>query len=101
MKQISKTPLTIPVQIKVWQNYDALDNYAKKLGYSVPENCPTSLTGWIATMGDEIYDPKTMLAEANQKLLNVQQIHKKDAIIGLCQTGNFSVGYTIYVKDSA
>jgi hypothetical protein len=98
LKQISKEKLTIPVNVKVWQNYTALDNYAVKLGYLCPENTPTSLTGWIATMGDSCYDPQRMLEEANDKLETAQHLHK-GAIIGLCQTGNFSVGYTIYIKD--
>lgn len=98
MYYISNKPLTIPVKQKVWQDYDALDNYAVLHGYLCPENTPTSLCGWIATMGDSCHNPETMLKEANEKLVNAQRIHK-DAVIGLCQTGNFSVGFTIYIRD--
>ena len=97
MKQISKEALSIPVKVKVWQNYDALDKYAAKLGYIVPNN-NTSLCGWIATIGDDFHDPVSMIKDANSKLECAKALHK-EAIIGLCQTGNFSVGYTIYVKD--
>lgn len=98
MKQISNEPLTIPVKVKVWRDYNALDKYVEKLGYTVKHNTPTSLCGWIATMGDSCHDPQRMINEANEKLETAQQLHK-GAIIGLCQTGNFSVGYTIYVRD--
>jgi len=100
------TFLTEPIEIdentkikqKVWEDYDLLDQLARKFGYETPEpdNNP-DYCGWIATLGDKYHDPIKMLKEAMDKLRKAKTKHK-DAIMGFCQTGHFSVGYTIYVK---
>jgi len=96
MVRLSENKLTIPCHVKVHRDYDALDAYAKKLGYDNHGNDST-FCGWIATMGSGINDPEYMMNQANDKLENAQRLFDK-AVIGLCQTGNFSVGYTIYTK---
>jgi hypothetical protein len=96
MKNFGEKPLTIPCTLKVHSNYDRLDKLAEKLGFNNHGN-DSSFCGWITTMGDSIHNPQTMMQEANEKLLNAQKNYTR-AMIGLCQTGNFSVGYTIYTK---
>jgi hypothetical protein len=85
---------------KVFTDYDELDALAKANGYQSPtpeQNVNESRCGWIATMGDESHNPISMLREAMQKLRDAQKKHG-DAIMGFCQTGNFSISYTIYIK---
>lgn len=89
--------VSIPVKLKIHTDYDKLDAMAEKLGFENHGN-DKDYCGWIATMGDEFHNPKLMLEGANQKLLNAQR-NFKEAIIGFCQTGNFSVGYSIYTKN--
>jgi hypothetical protein len=100
---------------KIFTDYDELDALAKAFGYNSPtpeQNTNDSLSGWIATMGDSMHNPIRMLRDAMQKLRNVkyEEICDKsgkiiktksthiDAVMGFCQTGNFSIGYTIYIK---
>jgi hypothetical protein len=97
MQNFSIKPLTIPCTLKVHSDYDKLDKLAEKRGFINHKN-DSRFCGWIATMGDGMYDPKRMIQEANEKLLNAQKSYTY-AMIGLCQTGNFSVGYTIYTKS--
>lgn len=96
------------------EDYDTLDQLAKDKGYEVIE--PTKDTeietegavgmqnstlhsGWIATISDGV----RMQVEDQVKLLNkkiqlCKQDKGEDIIVGFCQTGKFSIGYTIYVK---
>lgn len=104
------------IRQKIFTDYDELDALAKAFGYDSPtpeQNTNNSLSGWIATMGDSMHNPIRMLRDAMQKLRNVKykEICDKagkiiktesthvDAVMGFCQTGNFSIGYTIYTKD--
>jgi len=85
-------PLSVPVKTPVNQDYDAMDRTAIKRGYSGVYS-----SGWIATMGVSSHDPKRMLEEFNRK----GEAATREGIpwiAGFCQTGHFSVGYTIYVK---
>jgi len=87
------------IKQKVWQNYNLLDEFAKKFGYDTPKpDHNPDYCGWVATMGDKYHNPTEMLKEAMDKFSKAKTRHK-DAIMGFCQTGRFSVGYTIYVKD--
>jgi heterodisulfide reductase subunit B len=81
---------------KIFTDYDALDALAKESGFEVKED--ENLSGWVATIGDSCHNPIAMLKEAMEKLKSAQARHK-DAILGFCQTGNFSIGYTVYVKQ--
>lgn len=81
---------------KVFTDYDELDALAKAHGYADKGNS-SEYCGWFATMGDEFHNPISMLREAMQKLRYAQKKYG-DAIMGFCQTGNFSVSYTIYVR---
>ncbi len=92
----SSEPLTIPIKLKVHQDYDSLDALAKKNGYETKGNDP-SYCGWVATMGDDYHNPSEMVKEMNDKL-EAAKAQGLNAVIGLNQTGNFSVGYTIYTK---
>jgi hypothetical protein len=96
MVRLSVEKLKIPCHVKVHRDYDALDAYAKSLGYDNHGN-DKDFCGWIPTMGDELHNPLKMMEEGNDKLECAQR-HYEKAVIGLCQTGNFSVGYTIYTK---
>jgi hypothetical protein len=101
--------LTTPLEVtgetritqKVFTDYDELDALAKAFGYDSPtpeQNVNESRCGWIATMGDESHNPTSMLREAMQKFTAIQ-LRYGDSIMGFCQTGNFSIGFTIYVRD--
>jgi len=81
---------------KIFTDYDELDALAKTHGY-IDKGNTSEYCGWIATMGDEFHNPISMLREAMQKLRDTQKKHG-DAIMGFCQTGNFSIGYTVYTK---
>lgn len=85
-----------PIPNRVLEDYDDLDNLAKSRGYYATKD--PKLCGWIATMSDSCHNSEKMLEEANEKLEAAKSM-KKDVIIGFAQTGNFSVGYTIYVKQ--
>ena len=95
-------------------NYDVLDALAKAKGYLPVEPAVdtkietegavgmcnrTVHSGWIATVDDGF----KVQAEAQVKLLNKKIQHckqqlKQQIIVGFCQTGKFSIGYTVYVK---
>jgi len=88
---------------KVFTDYDELDALAKAHGYDSPtpeQNVNSQKCGWIATMGDSTHSPQGMLKEAMQKLRDVKA-QGEDVVMGFCQTGNFSVGYTIYTKGES
>jgi len=102
-----------PVHCNVFQDYDRLDALAKKRGYhsierrnddKIATRSGTGLqnehlhSGWIATMGDSGTDPKAMTELLKDKIKEAET-RGETIIIGFCQTGWFSVGYTLYVKD--
>ena len=118
MKQflrISEFPLAVDqrINVKVWQDYDALDTLATKRGYQPiePHNDEDVVldglrvgaqnwslhSGWIATMGDSYHVVQDMITLLNGKVEKVRNNGNR-LIVGFCQTGNFSVGYSIYVK---
>lgn len=94
MKTFSTEPLGIPCTVKVHTDYDALDAKAEKQGYENHGNDP-DFCGWM-----KIDDPDYQMREANRKLTEAQKKFGK-AVIALCMTGHFSVGYTIYTKNKA
>jgi len=109
---------TFPINVNVFSkysenNYDTLDNLAEQKGYypiesESDEKIETSgligmqnsklHCGWIATIGD----PNRINCMHQIELLNKKIVECKskgeEILIGFCQTGKFSVGYTIYVK---
>ncbi len=104
----------LPIKSKVFQDYDMLDELAEKQGYfakemSNDEDIPLEglnrvgfsnrhlHSGWIATMGDRYTNPQNQIKALNQKI-DLCKSKGEDIIIGFCRTGNFSVGYSIYVK---
>lgn len=121
---ITEIPDSFPIPVKVFskyseENYDTLDDLAKNQGYEAvesetdeefrscsQENRLVGLqnsklhSGWIATMND--YDVK---AEQQIGLLKEKvkccKAKGEDIIVGFCQTGQFSIGYSIYVKKKA
>ena len=118
MKQFlerSEFPLVVDqsIDVRVWDDYDALDKFAAKMGYRFiePRNDEwfegdglrvgmqnwSLHSGWIATMGDSAHVVGDMITLLNRK---VQRIRERGVglMVGFCQTGHFSVGYTIYVK---
>ena len=105
---------SFPIQAKVFQDYDELDNLAKEVGYLSIEvsndediifeglnklgfNNRHLHSGWIAIMGDRYTNPQNQIKALNQKI-DLCKGKGEDIIIGFCRTGNFSVGYSIYVK---
>ena len=118
MKQFlerSEFPLSLDksIDVRVWEDYNALDHLAAKMGYRFiePHNDEwfdedglrvgmqnwSLHSGWIATIGDSGHVAQDMITLLNRK---VQRIKERGVglLVGFCQTGNFSVGYTIYVK---
>lgn len=114
---LSKKPM---ISVKVFskyseENYDTLDSLAKSKGYfpvepAVDEKVEsrngtgvqnTDLhSGWIATVDDGFkVQAKAQVELLNEKIQLCQQQNGEDIIVGFCQTGKFSVGYTIYVKQ--
>ena len=87
---------TEKITARIWQDYDALDAHAIAHGFN-PIEGDSRLTGWIPTMGDETHSTEGSINELNSKLADARA-EGKTVILGFCQTGNFSVGYTIYVK---
>jgi len=116
---ISDKVESFPINVKVFskyseENYDTLDNLAEEQGYfatnpasdeKVDFNGLVGLQnfklhcGWIATIDD--YNVKSM---EQVRLLNTKigicKSKGEQIIIGFCQTGKFSIGYTIYVKQN-
>jgi hypothetical protein len=117
MKNFIETEtVTVPVRTRVFEDYDKLDALAKKRGYhsvdqgmdknihdlDVPvglvglqNNCLHS--GWVATMDDHDVKAKDQITLLNLKMAKCRELGEK-IIVGFCQTGNFSIGYSIYVK---
>lgn len=96
------------------EDYDTLDQLAKDKGYEPVELAEDTKIetegavgldnrnlhcGWIATVSDgvrvQVEDQVKLL---NKKIQLCKQDRKEDIIVGFCQTGKFSIGYTIYVK---
>lgn len=110
---------SFPINVKVFsrygeEDYDTLDNLAEEQGYlaindesdeKVEHNLLVGMQnsklhcGWIATFDD--YNVKAMhqIALLNTKI-GICKSKGEDIIIGFCQTGKFSIGYTIYVKQN-
>jgi len=87
------------LKVRVWQDYDALDAHAKAHGFKTPTpDADPEYTGWIATLGDESHNPKKMIGSLNGKLERCKE-RGEVVTVGFCQTGNFSVGYTIYKQE--
>jgi len=106
-----------PFRVKIFskyggETYDDLDAKAEKLGYDAVEpstderiemigSCGlqnnTLHSGWIATMSDGKHKQKDQI-ETLRKKLQICKDRGKEVIVGFCQTGHFSIGYSIYVK---
>jgi hypothetical protein len=101
-----------PVECHVFEDYDRLDALAKKRGYNSVERGNddqidygigvgaqnSSLhSGWVATMSDSIVNVDSQVRLLKDKIAECLK-RKETVIIGFCRTGNFSVGYSIYVK---
>ncbi len=106
-------PIGPPIKIKIFQDYDKLDNSAVKVSY-VPTESHEDITidtngcvgmqnsrlhsGWIATMGDSSHSPEDQIELLNEKVKRCIESNEK-VKVGFCQTGHFSIGYTIYKKN--
>lgn len=101
--------IKIPIKETVFQDYDTLDKAMINAGYQTPEMASNrlknpqlkdELSGWIATMGDQYTSPEKQIQDLNKKLEKVTQ---KGLLynVKFNQTGNFSVGYTIYTMAVA
>lgn len=101
------------INVHVFTDYDKLDALALKKGYK-PTKCALDETvehsgligaqnsnlhcGWIATMGDKNHiSIEDQIKHLNRKIESCKSKNEQ-ILIGFCQTGNFSIGYTIYVK---
>ncbi len=112
--KVEDFPLPIgQIEVKVWQNYDALDLLANEHGYKsiepihdekveesglwVGEQNGNLHSGWIGTLWERGHIVQDMITLLNRK---VQRIKDTGAglLVGFCQTGEDSVSYTIYVK---
>ena len=105
-----------PVKCRVFTNYDQLDALAAKRGYESVE-CGNddrigsgsgvglqngSLhSGWIASIGDGERVNVLKQVELLKAKISECLSRKEAIIIGFCQTGHFSVGYSLYVKNQA
>ncbi len=106
-------PIKPPIQVRIFRDYNKLDRLANKRGYLQVEPSldskpdlniyPVGLqqsslhSGWIATWGDNSHNPGKQIELLNEKIQTCIE-NKENVIIGFCQTGNFSIGYSIYVK---
>ena len=102
-----------PINARVHQDYDKLDALAAKRGYqaieprgdediATPGNVGMQNSnlhcGWIATMGDPGHQVDKMIECLNGKVKQCLE-RGEEVLVGFCQTGWFSVGYSIYVKE--
>lgn len=107
-----------PINVKVFSkygknDYDKLDNLAEEKGYlpvspAIDEKVePQGLIGlgnsnlhcgWIATFDDYDVKAEQQIEHMNRKI-KICKTRGENIIIGFCQTGKFSIGYSIYVKD--
>ena len=105
-------PVDKPIEAKIYQDYDKLDALAAKRGYQATEpmndekvSTPSNVgaqnwnlhCGWIATMGDNGHRADKQIECLNDKVKRCQG--EGNILVGFCQTGWFSVGYSIYVKN--
>jgi hypothetical protein len=105
-------PVAIPVRVKVFGVCKEADRMALKMGFHAIEPCNDARinppcnagfqnfslhSGWIATMGDRTVSTEAQIGLLNQKIQKVLQ--RDRVIVGFYRTGNFSVGYSLYVKD--
>jgi hypothetical protein len=103
-----------PINCHVFQDYDRLDALAAKRGYICPEIAQddriadrigsglqnsTLHSGWVATMGDSHVSVESQLETLKDKIKECLK-RNEDIIIGFCQTGHFSIGYSIYRKQN-
>jgi len=105
-------PIEPPIKVKIFQDYDKLDRMAEKTGYqSIEPNEDVKIEsighvgmqnsnlhcGWVATLGDSSHNPENQIKTLNEKvkmcIKNGERVK-----VGFCQTGHFSVGYSIYRK---
>lgn len=102
-----------PITCHVFDNYDKLDKLAVIRGYHAVE-CGNDdrigtvgavgmqnsnlHSGWVATMGDSTVSVDAQLQLLRDKIKECET-RGETVIIGFAQTGNFSVGYSIYIKD--
>jgi hypothetical protein len=104
-----------PINCRVFENYDHLDALAEKRGYHAVENENQAISwginaiglqnnalhaGWIATFDDSNVKAQSQVALLKEKIIECIS-RNESIIIGFCRTGNFSVGYSIYVKNKA
>jgi len=107
-----------PINVKVFskydvEDYDTLDNLAREKGYlpispAVDEEIePQGLiglgnshlhSGWIATFDDYDVKAQQQIEHLNRKI-DLCKTKGEKILIGFCQTGKFSIGYSIYVKE--
>jgi hypothetical protein len=101
------------LQVVIHGDYDALDAMAKKRGYNSVE-CSNDdrivergevgfqngnlHCGWIATWSETGTKALDQLELLKEKLIECEK-RKEVVIVGFCQTGNFSIGYSIYRKE--
>jgi len=105
-------PIEPPIKCKVYQDYDKLDNVAVKAEYKSIEprddihiettghvgmQNASLHCGWIATMGDNGHNPIDQIKMLNEKVKTCIE-NGESVKVGFCQTGNFSIGYSIYRK---
>jgi hypothetical protein len=111
MKNFIKPDETFPpINCKVFENYDHLDLLANKRGFFAVERYDdteietiglvgydnTKLhSGWVATMDDNRIKALDQLKTLKAKISKCLE-QNEDIIIGFCQTGLFSIGYSIY-----
>ena len=106
-------PIEPPIRAKIFQDYDKLDRDIAKVGYipTEPHEDTTIDTngcvgmqnsrlhsGWIATMGDDSHHVKDQIRLLNEKVKMCIENGEK-VKVGFCQTGHFSIGYSIYKKS--
>lgn len=102
-----------PITCRVFQDYDKLDAIAEARGYKAVEpefdekyeakvgsgSGNGSLhCGWIATVGDTNISVNAQVDLLKAKIARCVEL-KENVIIGFCQTGNFSISYSIYVRS--
>jgi len=107
------------INVKVYskystEDYDKLDSLAQRRGYHAVEpredekvaykdgtgmDNRSLHSGWIATIDDGVQvQALQQVQQLNEKIQLCKQQKGEDIIVGFCQTGHFSIGYTIYVK---
>ncbi len=106
-------PIEPPIKVKIFQDYNKLDRDMVKVGYSPTEPREDTTidtngyvgiqnsrlhSGWIATMGDSSHHVEDQIRLLNEKVKICIEMKEK-VKVGFCQTGHFSIGYTIYVKN--